>query len=137
LNLSNGNIVMANPSKLAGSQSEAFNERSDTATSGEGSVVSTENYASDIAKLQQEMSALSATVSTLLAEFRAGAARTLRAAGEVVTHQSSALAATASDRAYGYASELESLARRKPLSTMAGALLAGIVIGLLGRWRRS
>jgi hypothetical protein len=128
---------MANPSKLAGSQSEAFDERSDTATRGEGSVVSTENYASDIARLQQEMSALRDSVSALLAEVRTGAARTLRAAGEVVTQQGSALAATASDRAYGYASELESLARRKPLSTMAGALIAGIVIGLLGRRRRS
>jgi ElaB/YqjD/DUF883 family membrane-anchored ribosome-binding protein len=128
---------MANPSKLAGSQSEAFDERNEDAKGGEGSVVTAEIYASDIARLQQEVSALKETLSTLLAEVRTSATRTLRAAGEVVTHQGSALAATASDRAHGYASELESLARRKPLSTMAGALLAGIIIGLLGRRRRA
>ncbi len=88
-----------------------------------------------MARLQEEMSALKSTVTTLLSEAGAGAAKTLRAAGEVVTHQGTALAATASDRAHSFASELESLARRKPLSTIAGALLAGVIIGWLGRRR--
>jgi ElaB/YqjD/DUF883 family membrane-anchored ribosome-binding protein len=127
---------MADTKNLATNRYEAGEENLDTA-GDDTSLALSEEYARDLAKLQEELSALRGTVSTLLGEVKTGATRTIRAAGEMVTHQSSALAATASDRAHTFASELESLARRKPLSTIAGALLAGVVIGLLGRRRRS
>jgi ElaB/YqjD/DUF883 family membrane-anchored ribosome-binding protein len=136
--LSIRNIDMAVTTNLANTQLDALDDEVDTTTSSttqDGTVVRSEAYASDMARLQEEMSALKSTVTTLLSEAGIGAAKTLRAAGEVVTHQGTALAATASDRAHSFASELESLARRKPLSTIAGALLAGVIIGLLGRRR--
>jgi ElaB/YqjD/DUF883 family membrane-anchored ribosome-binding protein len=128
---------MANPSNLASNRTQALEEGVDMSTTAaqDGGLVTSETYENDMARLQEELSALRSTVTTLLGEVRAGAAKTLRAAGEVVTHQGSALAATASDRAQSWASELESLARRKPLSTIAGALVAGVIIGLLGRRR--
>jgi ElaB/YqjD/DUF883 family membrane-anchored ribosome-binding protein len=128
---------MANPSNLASNRTQALDEGVDmsTATAQDGGLVTSETYENDMAKLQEELSALRSTVTTLLGEVRTGAAKTLRAAGDVVTHQSSALATTASDHAHNWASELESLARRKPLSTIAGALVAGVIIGLLGRRR--
>jgi ElaB/YqjD/DUF883 family membrane-anchored ribosome-binding protein len=125
---------MADMKNLA--RSDSLDEIIDTDSAAEeSSLARSEAYANDMAKLQEEMSALKSTVATLLSEARTGAAKTLRAASEVVTHQGTALAATASDRAHSFASELESLARRKPLSTIAGALVAGIIIGLLGRRR--
>jgi ElaB/YqjD/DUF883 family membrane-anchored ribosome-binding protein len=125
---------MADMKNLA--RSDSLDEVIDTDSAAEeSSLARSEAYANDMAKLQEEMSALKSTVATLLSEARTGAAKTLRAASEVVTHQGTALAATASDRAHSFASELESLARRKPLSTIAGALVAGIIIGLLGRRR--
>ena len=125
---------MADTKNLA--RSDSLDENIDTVSAAEeSSLARSEAYANDMAKLQEEMSALKSTVATLLSEAKTGAAKTLRAASEVVTHQGTALAATASDRAHSFASELESLARRKPLSTIAGALVAGIIIGLLGRRR--
>ena len=125
---------MADMKNLA--RSDSLDEVIDTDSAAEESALArSEAYANDMAKLQEEMSALKSTVATLLSEARTGAAKTLRAASEVVTHQGTALAATASDRAHSFASELESLARRKPLSTIAGALIAGVIIGLLGRRR--
>ena len=133
---------MADTTKLATNRSEADRseigaEDMDTTTTGveESSLVTSETYAQDMARLQEEMSALRSTVSSLLSEARTGAAKTLKAAGDVVTHQGTALAATATDRAQSLASELESFARRKPLSAMTGALVAGIILGLLGRRR--
>jgi ElaB/YqjD/DUF883 family membrane-anchored ribosome-binding protein len=129
---------MADTRNLAteANRSDRRDEDMDAATAAEQSSLATsEAYAEDMAKLQEEMSALKSTVTTLLSEARTGAAKTLKAASEVVTHQGTALAATASDRAHTFASELESLARRKPLSTIAGALVAGIIIGLMRRSR--
>lgn len=128
---------MADTKNLASNRAEALDERMDTPTTAaqDGSLATSDTYANDVARLQDEISALRSTVATLLSEAGAGAAKTLKAAGDVVTHQGTALAATASDRAHTFASELESLARRKPLSTIAGALVAGIIIGLLGRRR--
>jgi ElaB/YqjD/DUF883 family membrane-anchored ribosome-binding protein len=125
---------MADMKNLA--RSDSLNEDLDTASAAEERTLATsEAYANDMARLQEEMSALKSTVATLLSEAKTGAAKTLRAASEVVTHQGTALAATASDRAHTFASELEALARRKPLSTIAGALVAGVIIGLLRRRR--
>ena len=125
---------MAHMKNLA--RSDSLDEDLDTASAAEErSLATSEAYANDMAKLQEEMSALKSTVAALLSEAKTGAAKTLRAASEVVTHQGTALAATASDRAHTFASELEALARRKPLSTIAGALVAGIIIGLLRRRR--
>jgi hypothetical protein len=129
---------MAVTTNLANTQLDALDDEVDTTTSSttqDSTVVGSEAYANDMARLQEEMSALKSTVTTLLSEASTGAAKTLRAAGEVVTHQGTALAATASDRAHSFASEIEALARRKPLSTIAGALLAGVIIGWLGRRR--
>lgn len=124
---------MADMKNLA--RSDSLNEDLDTSAAEERTLATSEAYANDMARLQEEMSALKSTVATLLSEAKTGAAKTLRAASEVVTHQGTALAATASDRAHTFASELEALARRKPLSTIAGALVAGVIIGLLRRRR--
>lgn len=128
---------MADPKNVATNRYEAGEDETDfSAEAGNDSALAvSDEYANDLAKLQEELSALKSTVSSLLGEVKTGATRTIRAAGEMVTHQGSALAARTSDRAHTFASELESLARRKPLSTIAGAVLAGVVIGLLGRRR--
>jgi ElaB/YqjD/DUF883 family membrane-anchored ribosome-binding protein len=124
---------MANTTNLASNQAETLEDT--TTTAQEDSVALSDTYSDDIARLQEEIAALRSTVTTLLSEVGSGAAKTLKAATDVVTHQGTALAASASDRAHTLASELESLARRKPLSTIAGALVAGIIIGLMGRRR--
>jgi hypothetical protein len=43
------------------------------------------------------------------------------------------MASAASEQAKTFASELERMGRANPLGTIAGALLVGMVIGLIGR----
>lgn len=43
------------------------------------------------------------------------------------------MASAASDQAKSFASELENMARRNPIGAMAGAVMVGVLIGLLGR----
>jgi hypothetical protein len=43
------------------------------------------------------------------------------------------MASTATEQAKTLTSEFESMARRNPIGTIAGAVLVGIVIGVLGR----
>jgi ElaB/YqjD/DUF883 family membrane-anchored ribosome-binding protein len=47
----------------------------------------------------------------------------------------SELASSAKQHAKSFASELEGMARRNPLGTIAGALVVGIVIGMMSRGR--
>ena len=45
------------------------------------------------------------------------------------------LAASAKEQAIGLAGELEAMARRNPLATIGGAVLVGMVIGMMSRGR--
>ncbi len=74
------------------------------------------------------------------------AARTVRNVSQTVAAQvggaasgaaeaGSDLAAAAREHAKTFASELEGMARRNPLGTLAGALLVGVVIGMMARGR--
>ena len=76
----------------------------------------------------------------------AGAARTVRAMGETIIDRVSATSVAAADcasamvdsaatSARSMAQDLETFARRQPLSALAGALLIGIVFGMFSRRR--
>jgi ElaB/YqjD/DUF883 family membrane-anchored ribosome-binding protein len=106
----------------------------------------TTRSSADIARLQEELASLRLTVASLIAEVKGGAAKTLRAAGGLVSQKvgavgqaaaekTSSVAETTAERAQGLISELEIWARRRPLSAIAGAMLAGIIIGMLGHRR--
>jgi hypothetical protein len=47
----------------------------------------------------------------------------------------SELATSAKEHAKTFASELEGMARRNPLGTIAGVLLVGVIIGMMTRGR--
>jgi ElaB/YqjD/DUF883 family membrane-anchored ribosome-binding protein len=57
------------------------------------------------------------------------------AAASNIADKSSEMAQAASEQAKTFASELEKMARANPLGSLAGALLVGVVIGLIGRSR--
>jgi ElaB/YqjD/DUF883 family membrane-anchored ribosome-binding protein len=56
-------------------------------------------------------------------------------AASSMTDASSELAAAAKEHAKTLASELEAMARRNPLGTLVGALVVGVVIGMMSRSR--
>jgi ElaB/YqjD/DUF883 family membrane-anchored ribosome-binding protein len=128
------------PSDAVGRKAE--NQDGDIASASD----QTTRSSADIARLQEELASLRWTVASLIAEVKGGAAKTLRAAGDLVSHKvgavgqaaaekTSSVAETTAERAQGLISELEIWARRRPLSAIAGAMLAGIIIGMLGHRR--
>jgi ElaB/YqjD/DUF883 family membrane-anchored ribosome-binding protein len=99
---------------------------------------------SDLQSLQADLNGLKETVTKFMSEAADQAAKSAR---EVSTHvasrvsdvagdladRGSAMASTATEQAKTFASEVENMARRNPMGAIAGAVLVGIMIGLLGR----
>jgi ElaB/YqjD/DUF883 family membrane-anchored ribosome-binding protein len=117
---------------------------SDYSSSQTGYNSSTESRASasestDFTKLKEEVANLKDVVSKALAGAGGDAWKTVREVGETVASQvgtaASGMANAASAQAKTVASDLESAVRKNPLGAMAGALVAGILIGLMGRGR--
>src|SRR5262249_51178990 len=100
----------------------------------------------EISKLRQDVSSLKDTIARIASQASSDAVNTVRnlaqsAASQVgsaasgVADTGSELASSAKQHAKTFASELEAMARRNPLGTIAGALLIGVVIGMISRGR--
>jgi ElaB/YqjD/DUF883 family membrane-anchored ribosome-binding protein len=100
----------------------------------------------DLSKLQEEVASLRDTLTKYVSGAGSEAAKTVRDVGQSVASQvgsaasgvmeaGASMANTASEQAKTFASEIERAARKNPLGAMAGALLVGVLIGLLGRGR--
>jgi ElaB/YqjD/DUF883 family membrane-anchored ribosome-binding protein len=99
---------------------------------------------SDLQSLQADLNGLKETVTKFMSEAAGQAAKTAREVSSQVTSRvshvasdladrGSAMASTATEQAKTFASELEGMARRNPMGAIAGAVLVGIMIGVLGR----
>jgi ElaB/YqjD/DUF883 family membrane-anchored ribosome-binding protein len=113
-----------------------------SAPSSYGSATTPESHASaaestDFPKLTEEVASLKDIVSKSLAGGDAW--KTVRDVGETVASQvgtaASGMANAASAQAKTVASDLESAVRKNPFGAIAGALVTGILIGLMGRGR--
>ena len=100
----------------------------------------------DVKKLRSDMTTLTDTLSRLASQVGGEATKTVRNVGQTVAaHVGSAaggvvdagsdFAVSAKEHAKTFASELEGMARRNPLGTMAGALVVGVIIGMMSRGR--
>jgi ElaB/YqjD/DUF883 family membrane-anchored ribosome-binding protein len=95
---------------------------------------------SDLQSLQADLNGLKETVTKFMSEAADQAAKTASqvtsrvsdVAGDLAD-RGSAMASTATEQAKTFASEVESMARRNPMGAIAGAVLVGIMIGVLGR----
>jgi len=99
-----------------------------------------------LSELRQDMASLKSTLSRFASQAGDDAAKTVRGASQSLAAQvesaasgvadmSSDLASSAKEHAKTFASELEGMAKRNPLGTLAGALVVGVVIGLMSRGR--
>jgi len=100
----------------------------------------------EVQKLRRDVASLTDTLARLATQVGGEAAKTVRSAGQsfsaqvgsaagAVADAGSDLASSAKQHAKTFASELEETARRNPLGTIAGALLVGVVIGMMSRGR--
>jgi ElaB/YqjD/DUF883 family membrane-anchored ribosome-binding protein len=94
----------------------------------------------DLKALQSDLSDLKDTVTNFIARAGSETAKSAREiAGQVGTAASDLAdrganaASVATDQAKTLATELENIARRNPLGTLAGAVLVGVLIGMMGR----
>ena len=106
-----------------------------------------DGFAETLSQLSREIASLKDTFALLASQTGGEAAKKMRNMSEAVASQvgdaasgvadtSSDLATSAKQHAKTFASELEAMARRNPLGTIAGTLVAGIIVGMMSRGRR-
>src|SRR5262249_8671071 len=97
-----------------------------------------DDLASELAQLRRDMAKMQETVSKFATDAGGQAARTAQNVGSAVAGEMGAaaqqvvdagakMAATATEQAKTFASELEGMARRNPFGTLAGTLIVGMV----------
>ena len=98
----------------------------------------------DLQSLQADLHRLKDTVSKFMSQAADEATKSAcevsaNVAGRVgdvasdLAERGSVMASAATDQAKTFATELENMARRNPIGAMAGAVMVGILIGMLGR----
>jgi ElaB/YqjD/DUF883 family membrane-anchored ribosome-binding protein len=98
----------------------------------------------DVKALRDDLNSLKETVANFISRATGDAAKSVRevtssVAGQVntvagdIAQRSSNAASMATDQAKTLATEFEHMARRNPLGAMAGAVIIGILIGMMGR----
>ena len=104
------------------------------------------NLQDDVDKLRHDIASLKDSLARVAFGATAQAADAVRGVGQSATSQVGAtasglmdtgsdLAASAKDQALTLASQLESATRRNPLGAIGGALLVGVVLGMMSRGR--
>jgi ElaB/YqjD/DUF883 family membrane-anchored ribosome-binding protein len=107
---------------------------------GDAASEAMETGRAELTALQRDISDLKETMTKFIDRSGNEAARSARAvAGQVGAAASdnaqrgANVASVATDQAKTFASELENMARRNPIGTLAGVLAVGVLIGMMGR----
>ena len=105
-----------------------------------------DSFAETLSQLSREIASLKDTFALLASQTGGEAAKKMRNMSEALASQvgdaaggvadtGSDLATSAKQHAKTFASELEVMARRNPLGTIAGTLVVGVIIGMMTRGR--
>ena len=100
--------------------------------------------AADLKALRNDLNNLTETMTKFISQAGNEAAKSAReitsnVAGQVgsvagdMADKSANVAAATAQQAKSFAAELESMARRNPLGAIAGAVMVGVLIGMMGR----
>ena len=108
-----------------------------TGTAGSSGRSTTGDINADLNNLRSDLNSLKDTVTDYISKTGTDALDSAKKATTDVTNRASDLASAASEQAKTFASELERMGRNNPLGAIAGAVLVGVVIGLIGRGGRS
>ena len=99
-----------------------------------------------LAEIRRDVASLKDTLARLASQAGGEAAKTIRNMGQTMVSQvgsvaggvadtGSELATAAKEHAKTFTSEIEGMARRNPLGTVAGALVIGVIVGMIARGR--
>jgi ElaB/YqjD/DUF883 family membrane-anchored ribosome-binding protein len=100
----------------------------------------------EMSNLRRDVASLKDTFARLASQAGGEVAKTVRGMSQTVASQvgsttsgvtdaGSEIASAAKEHAKTLVSELEGMARRNPLGTIAGVLLVGVIIGMMSRGR--
>jgi ElaB/YqjD/DUF883 family membrane-anchored ribosome-binding protein len=133
----------------AGASTQKPNSVGDTLNRGKDAIGDAANDAArssgtDLQAIQNDLNSLKETLSRFMSQAGTQAVKSARdatsnLAGQVgdaasdLADRGSQLVSSAGDQAKTFASELEVMARRNPLGTLAGAVAIGVLIGIMGR----
>jgi ElaB/YqjD/DUF883 family membrane-anchored ribosome-binding protein len=118
-------------------QRSGYGNDNKTGTSGSSGRATTGDVNADLDTLRSDFNALKDTVTDYISKTGSDALDSAKKATTDVANRASDLASAASEQAKTFASELERMGRNNPLGAIAGAVLVGVVIGLIGRGGRS
>ena len=141
--------MSSNPSSGKASLSTSVQGSKPSETSGDSTFARIESQSDSseaMGQLSRDVASLKDTFMRFASQLGDAGAKTVRNVSQTVASQvgnatsgmvdtGSDLASSAKEHAKTFASELESMARRNPLGTIAGALLVGVVIGMMSRGR--
>src|SRR5262249_35237404 len=108
--------------------------------------VAPDGLSTEMSNLRRDVASLKDTFARLASQVGGEMAKTARGVRQTVASQvggatsggtdaSSGLASAAKEHAKTLVAEFEGMARRNPLGTIAGALLVGVIIGMMSRGR--
>jgi hypothetical protein len=117
------------------------------AASSEADDIRRDGLGETLSQLSRDVASLKNTFALLASQASGEAVKTMRNMSDAVASHvgdtasgvadtGSGLATSAKEQAKTFASELEAMARRNPLGTIAGTLLVGIIVGMMSRGRR-
>jgi ElaB/YqjD/DUF883 family membrane-anchored ribosome-binding protein len=118
-------------------QRPGYGNDNKTGTSGSSGRTTTGDINADLSTLRTDFNNLKDTVTDYISKTGSDAIDSAKKATTDVANKASDLASAASEQAKTFASELERMGRNNPLGAIAGAVLVGVVIGLIGRGGRS
>ena len=117
-----------------------------TSASSDKDDVRRDGLGETLSQLSRDVASLKNTFALLASQTGGEAVKTMRNMSDAVASHvgdaasgvadtSSDLATSARQHAKTFASELEAMARRNPLGTIAGTLLVGVIVGMMTRGR--
>jgi ElaB/YqjD/DUF883 family membrane-anchored ribosome-binding protein len=118
-------------------QRSGYGTDNKTGTMGSSGRATTGDINADLNNLRADFNALKDTVTDYISKTGTDALDSAKKATSDVANKASDLASAATEQAKTFASELERMGRNNPLGAIAGAVLVGVVIGLIGRGGRS
>jgi ElaB/YqjD/DUF883 family membrane-anchored ribosome-binding protein len=122
-------------------QRTGYSNESKMGSSGRTTGSSASDVSADLETLRADLNTLKDTVTNYVTKRSSdaldSAKKTTSDVADQIGSTASGIASAASEQAKTFASELERMGRNNPLGALAGALLVGVVIGMIGRGGRS
>jgi ElaB/YqjD/DUF883 family membrane-anchored ribosome-binding protein len=117
--------------KGAASVAEAVNRGKDAMQNAADDVFG--SATADLQALRRDLNGLKDTVTKLVGHVGNEAVRSARDVSSALASSGADIASSTAERGKSLASDLETMARRNPLGAIAGAVVIGVLIGMMGR----